>query len=286
MSGAERAATSLSDAEAAALERIACDIGCAAGRLIVEERPTDLGVAATKSSDVDVVTVMDERSEQLLRDRLAQLRPQDGILGEEGDSLAGTSGITWVLDPIDGTVNYLYDIPAFAVSVAACTGDVTTPGAWEPVAAAVYDPRADRLSHAHRGGGAFARTGTNPPAPLAVSPQTRLELSLVATGFGYEAQVRARQGEVLAGVLPHVRDIRRSGSCALDLVAVAAGQMDAYYESGPKVWDMAAGALVLTEAGGVVQGPNCGPAGERLILAGPPALVGALAPLVDPDPGA
>jgi myo-inositol-1(or 4)-monophosphatase len=263
------------------LERIACEIAYAAGRLIIDERPHDLGVAATKSSDVDVVTVMDQRSEQLLRDRLAELRPDDGILGEEGDSVAGTSGITWVLDPIDGTVNYLYEIPAFAVSVAACVGDVSVPGAWEPVAGVVYDPSADRLYHARQGGGAYARTGDGTETSLTVSGQTQLAMSLVATGFGYDPQVRARQGAVLAELIPHIRDIRRFGACALDLAAVASGQIDAYYESGPKTWDLAAGAIIVTEAGGVLAGAAGGPVSEQLIVAGPRALVESLAPYVD-----
>lgn len=264
------------------LERIACDIAQEAGRLVVDDRPTDLGVAATKTTEVDVVTVMDQRSEELLRDRLATLRPDDGILGEEGESVSGSSDITWVLDPIDGTVNYLYQVPAFAVSVAACTGDVTTPGAWDVIAGAVYDPTADRLFHARQNGGAYLRSASGARTRLAVSQQTRLSMSLIATGFGYDPAVRARQGAVLAQVLPQVRDIRRFGACSLDLVSVAAGQVDAYYESGPKIWDMAAGAIVLTEAGGVLRGPAGGPADENLILAGPRGLVEALEPWVEP----
>lgn len=267
--------------EVAELERLAIDIAGEAGRLIVHERPTDLGVAATKSTEVDIVTVMDQRSEQLLRDRLAQVRPDDGILGEEGDSVGGTSGITWVLDPIDGTVNYLYEIPAYAVSVAACVGDVTRPGQWEALAGVVYDPVADRAYHARRGGGAHVRDSDGATARLSVSTQERLGMSLVATGFGYDSEVRARQGALLAHLLPHIRDIRRFGACSLDLVAVAAGTLDAYYESGPKVWDMAAGSLVVTEAGGVVTGPGGDAPGERLIVAGPRSLVDALMPLVD-----
>ncbi|WP_051080154.1 inositol monophosphatase family protein [Demetria terragena] len=271
----------LTEDEVRGLERLACDIAREAGRLVIDKRPHDLGVAATKSSVVDVVTVMDQRSEELLRDRLARERPDDAILGEEGDDVAGSSGITWVLDPIDGTVNYLYDIPAFAVSVAACVGDVGVPGGWEPVAAVVYDPRAEMAYHARQGGGAYALAADGTSVPLQVSVQSDLAMALVATGFGYDAQVRARQGEVLAGLLPHIRDIRRFGACSLDLVAVAAGRVDVYYESGPKVWDMAAGALILTEAGGVLQGSAGGPADETLMVAGPSSLVEALRPRVD-----
>ncbi|BDZ57815.1 inositol monophosphatase family protein [Barrientosiimonas endolithica] len=270
----------LSAAALATLERLARDLAIEAGRLVIE-RPHGLGVAATKSSETDVVTVMDQRSEQLLRDRLAAERPDDAILGEEGDSVPGTSGITWVLDPIDGTVNYLYDIPQYAVSVAACVGDPTTPGAWETVAGAVYHPSLGELFHAHRGSGAFLRTDAGDVEALSVSGETALGRSLVGTGFGYAADVRRRQGEIVARVLPQVRDIRRAGSAAIDLCWVAAGRLDAYYESGLNPWDLAAGALVLTEAGGALRGPGGEPAQTRLTVAGPQALVDQLAPLVD-----
>ncbi|WP_338055392.1 inositol monophosphatase family protein, partial [Segeticoccus rhizosphaerae] len=134
--------------EGAELEELAVELAREAGRLIVEERPDRVTVAETKSSATDVVTVMDQRAERLLRDRLAAARPDDGILGEEGESTSGSSGLTWVVDPIDGTVDYLYGLAAFAVSVAVVTGDPTTPGAWEPVAAAVDHPVAGETFHA------------------------------------------------------------------------------------------------------------------------------------------
>ncbi len=269
------------DVSLAHLEDLACTVAVEAGRLVVDERPDALGVARTKSTDVDIVTVMDQRSEQLLHSRLEEMRPRDGVLGEEGAARPSESGLTWVLDPIDGTVNYLYRYPAYAVSVAACTGDVRTPGAWRPVAAAVYNPASDELFHAHEGGGARMRVaGTD--APLHVSRERTLGHALLGTGFGYDPAVREQQGRLLTTVLPKVRDIRRGGSAALDLCSIAAGRLDCYYESGLNAWDMAGGALVVTEAGGVLLGRGDGPAGPDLVVAGPADLAGELHALVGP----
>lgn len=265
-------------AELAELERIACELAVQAGRLIVDERPRGLGVAATKTSDTDVVTVMDQRSEAFLHERLAALRPDDGLLGEEGASHEGTSGITWVVDPIDGTVNYLYEIPAYAVSVAACIGDVPG-GAWSTVAGAVYNPVTDELFHARSGGGAFLRRGEREES-LTVSTERVLGRSLIGTGFGYDAAKREQQGAVVARLIGRVRDIRRIGSAALDLCYVGAGRLDVYYESGLNPWDQAAGQLVVTEAGGVVQGRGDHAAGTDLVVAGPAASVGELKDLI------
>ncbi|MDF8265835.1 inositol monophosphatase family protein [Luteipulveratus flavus] len=271
---------SLSAADLGTLETMAADLAREAGRLIVDERPSGLGVAATKSSRTDVVTVMDTRSEDLLRERIAARRPDDGILGEEGDSIEGSSGITWVLDPIDGTVNYLYDIPQYAVSVAACVGDTSTPGAWRPIAGAVYHPVLGEMFHARAGSGAFLRAPSGVHA-LAVSNVTDLDDALLGTGFGYDADKRGRQGELVARVLPRVRDIRRAGSAALDLCAVAAGRLDVYYESGLNPWDLAAGRLVVEEAGGVVVGPGGAAPTDVLVVAGPTALVTRVQQLIE-----
>lgn len=267
--------TDLSLAALGTLETICRELAVQAGELIVRERPAHLGVAATKSSATDVVTVMDRRSEELLMEQLRARRPDDGILGEEGASVEGTSGITWIVDPIDGTVNYLYDIPAYAVSVAACVGDPA--GDWESVAGAVFNPVTGDLFHARRGGGAFLRsTGSEPSVTaLFVSGEHDLGHALTGTGFGYDAAKRAQQAQTLTRVLPQVRDIRRAGSAALDLCAVAAGRLDVYYESGLNAWDRAAGQLIVTEAGGVVRGVGAQPSRE-LTLAGPAVLVEAL----------
>lgn len=270
----------LTGAEVSALEDLACAVAEEAGRLILDERPEHLGVAATKSTEVDIVTVMDRRSEELLRTRLQAARPADGLLGEEGASRPSESGITWVVDPIDGTVNYLYELPAYAVSVAACVGDVHTPGQWRPVAGAVLNPATGELFHARSGGGAFlewqGRTRT-----LHVTTQDNLALSLVATGFGYDAEKRRRQAAVVADLIPLVRDIRRAGSAALDLCSVAAGRLDGYYESGLNSWDLAAGWLIAAEAGAVVQGTGGGRPSADLVVAGGASHVAQLAPLVD-----
>lgn len=272
--------TELSVAALGTLETMCRELAVEAGELIVQERPRGLGVAATKSTATDVVTVMDRRSEELLQQRIRERRPEDGVLGEEGAAVAGTSGITWVVDPIDGTVNYLYEIPAYAVSVAACIGDLD--GDWQPVAGAVFNPVSGELFHARRGGGAFLRhTGRSTSVTmLSVSSERDLAHALTGTGFGYDAGKRARQAAVLTRVLPAVRDIRRAGSAALDLCAVAAGRLDVYYESGLNPWDRAAGQLCVTEAGGVLRGPGSAAPSQELTVAGPEPLVEALHPLV------
>jgi len=272
------------------LEALAVDVALEAGRLITHERPAGLGASATKSSPTDVVTIMDTRAEELIRARLLVARPHDAILGEEGDHHGGTSGITWVIDPIDGTVNYLYEIPAYAVSIAAVTGDPRVPGGWEVLAAAVGDPSRGLVYHAARGGGArcssvptgtSAATGDHPSRVLRVGVVEELEGALVGTGFGYTRERRRTQAELLLRVLPEVRDIRRIGSAALDLCAVASGQLDAFFEVGLNPWDLAGGWLVVTEAGGVVTGPDGGAPDASLTVAGNPAVHAALAAVVD-----
>jgi myo-inositol-1(or 4)-monophosphatase len=267
------------------LEDLAVSAAREAGRFIVAERPRALGVADTKSSINDVVTVMDQQSEALLRSRLLAVRPDDAILGEEDGSSPGTSGITWVIDPIDGTVNYLYEIPAYCVSVAAVVGDAATPGQWQPVAGAICNPLTQEIFHARLQGGAHVLAGETDTA-IGVSAVDVLLQSLVATGFGYRPEVRARQGEVLAAILPQIRDIRRAGSAALDLCAVARGTVDAYYESGLNPWDLAAGWLIATQAGALVSGLNGLAPGEAAVVAAGPAVhalllarLEALAPL-------
>jgi myo-inositol-1(or 4)-monophosphatase len=260
----------------AGLEGLCIELAEEAARFIRDERPTGrLDVAATKTTDTDVVTEMDRRSEELLHRMIRALRPDDGILGEEGSDVAGTSGLTWVIDPIDGTVNYLYDIPAYAVSVAVVVGDPQLEGAWRPVAGAVSDPCRRLVHHARVGGGAWTRAEGMPDdagRPLTVSSEDTLARALLATGFGYSEEKRREQAAVLSRVLPAVRDIRRIGSAALDLVRVADGSVDAYAESGINAWDLAAGWVIVEEAGGVVTGRSDHP-GKALTVAAPPALV-------------
>jgi myo-inositol-1(or 4)-monophosphatase len=229
-----------------------------AGRLVVEMRDRGVDVADTKSSPIDVVTEADRACEDLVRERLLGRRPDDGFLGEEGDDLAGTSGVRWIVDPIDGTVNYLYGLPHYAVSIAAARDG-------EVVAAVVLGP-ADGLEYAATLGGGATGNGV----PLQVRPVPPLDQALVATGFGYETEVRARQAQAVARMLPQVRDIRRRGSCALDLCAVAAGHVDAYVEEGPHTWDHAAGGLIAREAGATME-VWTSVAGHDLVVCAPAA---------------
>ncbi|MDQ1293078.1 MAG: monophosphatase [Actinomycetota bacterium] len=243
-----------------------------AGELIRTQRPDRPLVAATKSSPTDVVTAMDRAVEELLKDLLGGARPQDGLLGEEGGGRPGTSGVTWVLDPIDGTVNYLYGLPSYAVSVAAVLGDPSVPGAWTPLAGCVHNPQTQETWTAGAGLGADLNG-----VPLTVQEPPPLSACLVATGFGYCEDRRARQAEVLARLLPRVRDVRRLGCASIDLCMVASGRVDGYYERGLNSWDIAAGVLVAREAGAVVRGLGGRPAGPEFVLAAAEPLCGELA---------
>lgn len=219
------------------LRDLAVEVATAAAAL-VREHAAGVEVADTKSSAVDVVTEVDRRSEALLRELILAARPHDSILGEEEGEVTGTNGVRWIVDPVDGTVNLLYGIPEYAVSVAAeVDGEV--------VAGAVVAVVQDHVYAAARGHGA-----TKDGVPLGVRGPALEGARLVLTGFGYVPEVRAHQGACVARLLPRVRDIRRAGSCALDLCHLAEGLADAYVEEGPRIWDWAAGQLVLTEAGG------------------------------------
>jgi myo-inositol-1(or 4)-monophosphatase len=184
-----------------------------------------------------------------------------------------------VVDPIDGTVNYLYGIPAYAVSVAVVTGDPTRPGQWQALAGAVFNPELDELFSAHLGGGARLVDARGNRA-LRATDATDLALALVATGFSYDAQTRARQAAVLVELLPQVRDIRRHGGAALDLCGLAAGRIDAYYEAALNPWDRAAGELVAREAGAVVGGPVDEVPTRDLVWGAAPGLADQFAALV------
>ncbi|MBA0052002.1 inositol monophosphatase [Streptomyces sp. AJS327] len=240
-----------------------------AGTFLCDGRPDDLGVAATKSSPIDVVTEMDIASEKLITDFLREHRPDDGFLGEEGASTEGSSGVRWIIDPIDGTVNYLYGLPSWAVSIAAAHHG-------EVVAGVVEVPTRGETFHATLGGGAF-RGDT----PLRVRPAPPLEQALIATGFSYVTEQRAAQAEVVRQLLPRVRDVRRSGSVAVDLCDLAAGRLDGLYERGLHLWDFAAGDLIVREAGGRSGGRPGQAPGEELTVAGSPGVFAELQPLVD-----
>ena len=265
---------------AEALLRIAADAASEAGALLAswrgDVRPE---VVDTKSSPTDVVTEMDRRSEAMITDRIRAVRPGDAVLGEEGGQTAGGSLpaagdgtgdgadgdpglVRWVVDPLDGTVNYLYGLPEWCVSIAAEVAGVVVAGVVEvPRLGETFTAVAGQGAWLHRGGTAVA---------LRCNPGVELGQALVGTGFGYAAGRRQVQGEVVAALMPYVRDIRRAGSAAVDLCSVAAGRLDAFFERGLNYWDFAAGGLIAREAGAVVGG-LCGRAESTsmAVAAGP-----------------
>ncbi len=245
------------------LLNLAVDAVRAAGTLLLDGRER-AGGAETKTSGTDMVTEMDRASEALLARSILTARPDDAFLGEEGTAGAGTTGVRWVVDPLDGTTNYLYGYPAWAVSVAAEVDG-------RAVAGVVYDPSHDELFTAVRGGGAWCNQ-----RPLRVRGPDRLDIALVATGFSYDAASRALQAAELAQLLHAVRDVRRGGAAALDLCWAALGRVDVYYERGIQPWDWAAGAVVAAEAGATVTAYEDG-----TVLAAPPQLHDAFVRLLE-----
>ncbi len=221
-----------------------------------------------KSSPTDLVSEADHAAEHLIRERLASARPDDGFLGEEGGDATGTTGLRWIVDPLDGTINFLFGIPQWGVSIACEDAEGTLVGV-------VYDPMRDELWSAVRDG---------PPLldgrPIEASTRDDLATAMVATGFGYDAEVRALQAEVVARLLPQVRDIRRFGSAALDLAWTAAGRYDAYYERGLNSWDRAAGELVCERAGLIVRELDPAPPAAGGMLVAPEGLIDALEAIV------
>jgi myo-inositol-1(or 4)-monophosphatase len=258
----------------AALLDLAVGTAREAAALVARGRASAAARVDTKSSSTDVVTAVDRASEELITGRLLAARPDDAVLGEEGADRAGSTGVRWVVDPIDGTVNFLYGLPAFSVSIAAeVDGRV--------VAGVVLNVLTGEEFTATTGGGAYLRSPAEPdPVRLAGSSPVSLEQTLVSTGFGYRVEQRRRQGAVVAQLLPLVRDIRRHGSSALDLCTVAAGRVDAYYELDLKPWDHAAGALVAAEAGVVVTGLPGRPFADPLAVAVAPSVAGPLLDLL------
>ena len=238
-----------------------------AGDLIRSRARRRCDVADTKTSPTDVVTEMDRAVEALLRSEIGEERPEDGLLGEESGFVPGDSGLTWVIDPIDGTVNYLYGLPYHAVNVAVVEGNPPTPGEWAPLAGCVHNPVTGQTWTA--GVGAGARLDG---ARLRMAAPPALSMALVGTGFGYTTDRRRSQAETLRSLLPEVRDIRRFGAASLDLCKVASGQLDAFYERGLNPWDMAAAALVVAEAGGEVSGIDGQPPHEHMLVAAAPGL--------------
>lgn len=230
-------------------------------------RRDHVGPVDTKTSTTDPVSDADRASERLLVETLLEARPDDGVLGEEGSSQTGSSGVSWVLDPLDGTVNYLYGFPAWCISVAAEDEQGALVGV-------VREPLRGETFMAARSEGAWLRQQR-----LSVNDPVMLEQALIATGFAYQREHRRQQARVAAEVAVHARDLRRAGSAALDLCWVAAGRLDGYYEDSVSKWDWAAGALIAAEAGanvGVLPGPD---EREGVVAAGP-GLYGPLRDLV------
>lgn len=253
-------------------------IAVEAAELARARRRVGVAVAASKSSLVDIVTEADREVERLVVERLRAARPDDGILGEEGTSIPGTSGLTWVIDPIDGTVNYLYDIPAYAVSIGLVEGD-PDPATWQPLSGVVVNAASGERFEATRGGGA-----TLDGRPIRVADAVPAATALVGTGFGYDAARRQRQAAIVQELIGSVRDIRRIGAAALDLANVASGRLNAYYEIGLQPWDFAAGALIVEEAGGSLHGWEGEAPGSRFLLAAHPQVAAEILELLAPLP--
>jgi myo-inositol-1(or 4)-monophosphatase len=254
------------DADPSALRDRAREVALEAAEAVRRGRRAGIGTIGTKSSATDPVTEIDRSTESLIVARLLAAGPEDAVLGEESGGHHGGSGVRWVIDPIDGTVNFVYGLPAYGVSIAA-------EWAGELVAGVVVDVAADAAYAAARDRGA-----EGPDGPLAVTTVADPARALVGTGFGYRPERRRAQAEALTEILPAVRDIRRFGSAALDLCAVAAGRLDGFYELGLEPWDHAAGEVLVREAGGRVrQLPVDGEDVTMTVAAGP----GLIDPLTD-----
>lgn len=246
------------------LVNLAARLAREAGDLVLVGRRTGELGARTKSSITDMVTRWDSASETHIVDALRTTRPNDAIVGEEGSRLAGSSGISWLIDPIDGTTNFLYGLGGFAVSIAACDGD-------GPVAAAVYIASSRELFTATRDGGAFLGS-----SPIGCSTSTDLETALIATGFSYDATKRREQGTRLGNLVGRVRDVRRLGAAAVDLCHVACGRVDAYFEESLQPWDLAAGLLIASEAGAIASDFTGGPVRPEQTVVSAPGIHAAL----------
>jgi myo-inositol-1(or 4)-monophosphatase len=249
------------------LLRLAREVAVEAAALVRERRRHGVEVADTKSSSVDIVTEVDRAAEELIYRRLMAARPTDGFVGEEGGSSESESGVTWIVDPIDGTVNFLYGIPQYSISIAA-----TYHG--ETVVGVVVNVETGEVFEATKGGGA-----TCDGRPLRVRRPGPLSERLVVTGFSYVAEVRRVQATAVGNLLTEVRDIRRLGSAALDLAAIGAGRADGYVEEGLNPWDMAAGGLIATEAGARLE-TRPGIGGKDCVICAPEEGFDAFADLV------
>jgi len=256
------------------LRDLAARLAVAAGELVFEGRKAGLTSITTKSTDTDVVTEFDGASERLIVAGLRAERPDDALVGEEGTDSAGGSGIRWLIDPIDGTTNFQYDLPGYAVSIAALSQD-------GPLAGAVFIPSSHELFTAIAGGGALLDGN-----PIRCSTTPSLQHALVATGFSYQTERRRHQARRIAEVIPRIRDIRRFGAAATDLCYLAAGRLDAYFEQWLGPWDWAAGDLIAREAGCRTGRFDGGPIDTGDVLAANAALFDQMVELLkDTEPG-
>ena len=252
---------------------LAVELAMAGGELAVERRRAGFEVA-TKSSSTDVVTDVDRAVEDFLRTEIARRRPTDSVLGEErGDRRDAESPVRWLIDPIDGTVNFMLGLPVYSVSVAAEVGG-------RVVAGCVTNPVSGQVFGAALGHGSFLRDGRG-DRRLTGPRQVALSEAVVATGFGYDRQLRARQGRVVGELLGRVGNIRRLGSAALDLCALGAGWVDAYYEGPLNEWDLAAGVLIAAEAGVALSGLAGRPPGPAMVAGSHPQLAGEFFALLE-----
>jgi fructose-1,6-bisphosphatase/inositol monophosphatase family enzyme len=256
----ERVGAGAPPADAESLLDIAISTARRAGELLLERFSLPAQGVSTKGSPTDLVSDADRDSERLLLELIAKRRPNDGVVSEEGDNRASSSGVTWIVDPLDGTVNFLFGIPAWGVSIAVEDEAGT-------VAGVVHDPTRRETFSAARGLG----TRLN-DRRVQVSARKELATALVGTGFSYSRERRAAQADVVRRVIPRARDIRRAGSAALDLAYVSCGRLDCFYESDMKVWDNSAGALLVREAGGVVSPLRDPVGGVEGVIAGGRAL--------------
>jgi myo-inositol-1(or 4)-monophosphatase len=248
------------------LRALAESVAREAGALLREAfHGPELRITA-KSTPTDLVSEADHNAERLIRERIAAARPDDGVLGEEGGDRVGTSAVRWIVDPLDGTVNFLFGIPQWAVSIACEDAEGMLVGV-------VYDPMRDELFSAERGG-----RPTLDGRPITASTKRDMATAMVGTGFGYDSEVRRAQAVVAARLLPEVRDLRRFGAAAIDLAWTACGRLDAYYEHGLNAWDLAAGGLICECAGLVVRPLEpVGPSAPGVLVA-PPELAAAMEP--------
>ena len=249
------------------------DVARRAGAELMRRWAQPISGRAFKSSTTDEVSDADRAAERIIVEAIHAAHPDDEIVSEEGGGARGRSGRRWLVDPLDGTINYLYRIPQWCVSVACADAE-------GPFVGVVFDPCREDLYFAERGGGAWVRSGSGSEQRLHVTDVADLALALLADGFSYDAEERREQGRREALILPHIRDVRRMGSAALDLCAVAAARVDAYAEAGGNEWDWAAGRLLVTEAGGRVSEARGVRPGSYTLIASGPGIHDALVSLI------